>query len=124
MWASGNEPGHERFSGEFSVRIGAERLGRIDLDQVFSRHPWTCGWRGERFPFATCAEFAWVALPHLGELIRESMDEVVWNVHLPGPGGCQARLEGDDLGHGDTAFTVPRFGGFMRRIMPGRGWRT
>lgn len=28
--------------------------------------------------------------------------------------------------HGDTAFTVPRFDGFMRRIMPGRhaDWRT
>ena len=24
------------------------------------------------FPFATCAEFAWVALPRLGELIREA----------------------------------------------------
>ena len=26
-------------------------------------------------------------------------------------------------GHGETAFTVPRFDGFMRRIMPGEGWR-
>lgn len=26
--------------------------------------------------------------------------------------------------HGDTAFTVPRFDGFMRRIMPGGRWRT
>ena len=26
--------------------------------------------------------------------------------------------------HGDTAFTVPRFDGFMRRIMPGDRWRT
>lgn len=26
-------------------------------------------------------------------------------------------------GHGDTAFTVPRFDGFMHRIMPGEGWR-
>jgi len=25
--------------------------------------------------------------------------------------------------HGDTAFTVPRFDGFMRRIMPGSRWR-
>lgn len=25
-------------------------------------------------------------------------------------------------GHGDTAFTVPRFDGFMRRIIPGDGW--
>ena len=26
-------------------------------------------------------------------------------------------------GHGDTAFTVPMFDGFMRRIMPGDDWR-
>jgi len=26
-------------------------------------------------------------------------------------------------GHGDTAFTVPRFDGFMHRIMPGERWR-
>ena len=38
VWRFGDEPGHERFSGELSVRLGAERLGRIDLDQVFSRH--------------------------------------------------------------------------------------
>ena len=25
--------------------------------------------------------------------------------------------------HGDTAFTVPRFAGFMRRIIPGQDWR-
>ena len=27
-------------------------------------------------------------------------------------------------GHGDTAFTVPMFHGFMRRIMPGDDWRS
>lgn len=26
-------------------------------------------------------------------------------------------------GHGDTAFTVPLFDAFMRRIMPGDDWR-
>jgi hypothetical protein len=26
--------------------------------------------------------------------------------------------------HGDTAFTVPMFDQFMRRIMPGDAWRT
>ena len=26
--------------------------------------------------------------------------------------------------HGDTAFTVPMFDEFMRRIMPGDQWRT
>jgi hypothetical protein len=25
--------------------------------------------------------------------------------------------------HGNTAFTVPLFDEFMRRIMPGSGWR-
>ena len=38
VWRFGDEPGHERFSGELPVRLGAERVGRIDLDQVFSRH--------------------------------------------------------------------------------------
>ena len=27
-------------------------------------------------------------------------------------------------GHGDTAFTVPLFDGFMRRIMPGEDWKS
>jgi len=26
-------------------------------------------------------------------------------------------------GHGDTAFTVPMFDEFMRRILPGDDWR-
>ena len=40
VWRFGDEPGpgHERVSGELAVRLGAERVGRIDLDQVFSRH--------------------------------------------------------------------------------------
>ena len=38
VWRFGDEPGHERFSGELPVGLGAERVGRIDLDQVFSRH--------------------------------------------------------------------------------------
>ena len=39
----GDEPGHERFSGELPVRLGAERVGRIDLDEIFSRHLDTWG---------------------------------------------------------------------------------
>ena len=40
VWRFGDEPGpgHERVSGELAVRLGVERVGRIDLDQVFSRH--------------------------------------------------------------------------------------
>jgi len=40
VWRFEDEPGpgHERVSGELAVRLGAERVGRIDLDQVFSRH--------------------------------------------------------------------------------------
>ena len=38
VWRFGEEPGHERFSGELPVRFGAERVGRIDLGEVFSRH--------------------------------------------------------------------------------------
>ncbi len=38
VWRFGDEPGHERFSGELPVRLGPERFGLIDLDEVFSRH--------------------------------------------------------------------------------------
>ena len=38
VWRFRDEPGHERFAGELPVRLGAERLGRIDLGEVFSRH--------------------------------------------------------------------------------------
>ena len=30
--------GHERFTGEIPVRLGNERVGLINLDEVFSRH--------------------------------------------------------------------------------------
>ncbi len=38
VWRFGDGSGHERFSGELPVRLGRERLGLIDLDEVFSRH--------------------------------------------------------------------------------------
>ena len=38
VWRFGDESGHKRFSGELPVRLGPERLGLIDLDEVFSRH--------------------------------------------------------------------------------------
>ena len=38
VWRFADDPGRERFSGELPVRIGSERLGLIDLDEVFSRH--------------------------------------------------------------------------------------
>ncbi len=38
VWRFGDDPGHERLSGELPVRLGDERVGQIDLDQVFSRH--------------------------------------------------------------------------------------
>jgi len=34
-----------------------------------------------------------------------------------------ARRAGDHTSHGDTAFTVPMFDEFMKRIMPGEAWR-
>ena len=47
VWRFRCDPGHERFSGELPVRLGAERLGRIDLEQVFSRHLDVWGTREE-----------------------------------------------------------------------------
>ena len=38
VWCFGDETGHDRFSGELPVRLGAEREGQIDFDEVFSRH--------------------------------------------------------------------------------------
>ncbi|MCY4571233.1 MAG: Uma2 family endonuclease [Gemmatimonadetes bacterium] len=38
VWRFGEEPGHERFTGEMPVPFGTEQVGMIDLDEVFSRH--------------------------------------------------------------------------------------
>ncbi len=38
VWRFADEPGHERFSGELPIRLGRQRLGLADLDEVFSRH--------------------------------------------------------------------------------------
>ena len=38
VWRFGKQPGHERFAGEMPVRLGAGRVGTINLDEVFSRH--------------------------------------------------------------------------------------
>ena len=38
VWRFGRTPGRERFTGELPVRLGDERMGVIDLAEVFSRH--------------------------------------------------------------------------------------
>lgn len=38
VWRFADDPGRERFSRELPVRLGSERSGLIDLDEVFSRH--------------------------------------------------------------------------------------
>ncbi|MYE15344.1 MAG: Uma2 family endonuclease [Gemmatimonadetes bacterium] len=38
VWRFGDSAGHECFAGKLPVRIGAQRVGEIDLDEVFSRH--------------------------------------------------------------------------------------
>lgn len=38
VWRFGRTPSHERFTGKLPVGLGAERVGTIDLDEVFSRH--------------------------------------------------------------------------------------
>ena len=47
VWRFGDEPGHERFSGELPVRLGTAQVGQVDLDQVFSRHLDLWGTRDE-----------------------------------------------------------------------------
>jgi len=38
VWRFADDSGHERFAGELPVRLGDERVGVIDLAEVFSRH--------------------------------------------------------------------------------------
>ena len=38
VWRFGRTPGHERFTDELPVRLGPNRVGTIDLDDVFPRH--------------------------------------------------------------------------------------
>ncbi|MDE2865705.1 MAG: Uma2 family endonuclease [Gemmatimonadota bacterium] len=38
VWRFVDAAGYGRFTGEFPVRLRSERLGVIDLDEVFSRH--------------------------------------------------------------------------------------
>ena len=38
VWRFGHDPSHERFTSELPVRLGGERVGTIDLGEVFSRH--------------------------------------------------------------------------------------
>ena len=38
VWRFGHEAEHERFTDELPVRVGAKRVGTIDLVEVFSRH--------------------------------------------------------------------------------------
>ncbi len=38
VWRFGRDPGHERFTSKLPVRLGAERVGTIDLSVVFSHN--------------------------------------------------------------------------------------
>ena len=38
VWRFRRTAGHERFTRELPVQLGAERVGTLDLDEVFSRH--------------------------------------------------------------------------------------
>jgi hypothetical protein len=61
--------------------------------------------------------------PHRSGDIAEKLNR---NVTSLGPTRAQLISKGMiwSPGHGDTAFTVPLFDGFMRRIMPGKDWAT
>jgi hypothetical protein len=60
--------------------------------------------------------------PHRSGDIAEALDRKVTSL-----GFVRAKLIEKGMvwspSHGDTAFTVPLFDEFMRRIMPGEGWR-
>lgn len=60
--------------------------------------------------------------PHRSGDIASMLDRAVTSL---GPPRAQLISKGMiwSPGHGETAFTVPRFDGFMRRIMPGEDWR-
>lgn len=61
--------------------------------------------------------------PHRSGDIAETLDRTVTSL-----GPTRSQLIGKGMiwspNHGDTAFTVPLFDEFMRRIMPGDDWRT
>ncbi|MGH8432563.1 MAG: ATP-binding protein, partial [Solimonas sp.] len=60
--------------------------------------------------------------PHRSGDIAAALDRPVSSL---GPVRSQLIVKGMiwSPNHGDTAFTVPMFDAFMRRIMPGDGWR-
>ena len=60
--------------------------------------------------------------PHRSGDIAAELDRVVSSL---GPVRSQLIVKGMiwSPNHGDTAFTVPLFDEFMRRIMPGDDWR-
>jgi len=60
--------------------------------------------------------------PHRSGDIAAELDR---NVTSLGPTRSQLIVKGMiwSPNHGDTAFTVPLFDEFMRRIMPGNAWR-
>jgi hypothetical protein len=60
--------------------------------------------------------------PHRSGDIAEQLER---NVTSLGPTRAQLIDKGMvwSPSHGDTAFTVPLFDEFMKRIMPGEGWR-
>ena len=61
--------------------------------------------------------------PHRSGDIAEKMGRGVTSL---GPTRSQLIIKGMvwSPSHGDTAFTVPLFDEFMRRIMPGDDWKT
>jgi hypothetical protein len=61
--------------------------------------------------------------PHRSGDIAEQLDRKVTSL---GPTRSQLIAKGMIWSptHGDTAFTVPLFDEFMRRVMPGQDWRT
>jgi len=99
----------------------ASRTAIAALDESFFR---------VRFDRLTPAEKRYLrAMAHLGPGPHRSgdiADELDRKVTSLGPTRAQLLAKGMvwSPSHGDTAFTVPMFDEFMRRIMPGDDWRT
>jgi hypothetical protein len=96
-----------RAFGEFGLHVAVEIFVRIEI--------WTITWK-----LRAMSDIG--AGPHRSEDIAERLGRDVTSL---GPTRSQLIVKGMiwSPSHGDTAFTVPLFDTFMKRIMPGDEWR-
>ena len=100
--------------------LGASASALAALDESFFMVRFDRLTPSERRYLRAMAELG--AGPHRSGDVALELDRTVTSL-----GPVRAKLISKGMvwspSHGDTAFTVPRFDGFMRRILPGERWR-